>query len=97
MEGEGESGEGRKGVERDGKKKGGMVREGGKRKEKRWYENGEGRLDLDICSGAPEVLVTPLNPTEPNPTDGSTRPTDNSELPLMRPSPVLRKPKVPTR
>jgi len=65
--------EGREGVGRDGRgKKGwegrgmGRKRRGGSQEGKEGYGRGkrvgkgEGELDLDICSGAPESLVTPL-------------------------------------
>jgi len=49
--------EGREGVWMDGKREGGQEEgaEGGERVGK-----GKGRLDFDICPGAPKFLVTPL-------------------------------------
>jgi len=49
-------GRGREKWEREGEQGEGRERKGGERLGK-W----KGALDLDVCPGAPEVLVTPLN------------------------------------
>ena len=49
--------EGREGVWMDGKREGGQE-EGAEEGER--VGKGKGRLDFDICPGAPKFLVTPL-------------------------------------
>ena len=51
----GSEGKGREGMEKERDGKGRQGAKGGERVEK-----GEEGLDLDICPGAPEFLVTPL-------------------------------------
>jgi len=56
---QGWKGEERMGRERNGKEEEGKKPQEGYGRGKR-VGKGEGELDLDICSGAPESLVTPL-------------------------------------
>ena len=58
--GRAEKGEELEGVERDGKRVAGREREREGAEGERTGK-GEGGLDLDICPGATEFLVTPLN------------------------------------